>query len=737
MITNLSGFPSSLTVIPVPEGDLKKHRELFLVNENLKRLGCSGRVGFQLADPSGATAAKFHQLYRTSDKIPFNASAIELVKLCQVSLVLFDKLGAEFADGLLCDVTERAINDWWVEFGTEHYNVEPHDGILGPTTVSALLGMLMGARNRLHAYGAPVSKDVFDIENTKRGIAYFQRSERIKKSRRLDRRTIEVLRRVTAKATTKEGWMVPRAVKSTVAELSGKGGEMVMDMVGGRDRSGIAEVETVDIERFVELAYGERAKWLWYGKPRKGAPNEIFNRQPGEEMVFQKDDQGGYSWSSKRKDSSMDDYRLRKQDSNSQRLTQSFDAQTSLDGVEREDFSKRAALKKATTKMGDPRSGFERIKDAVGRRGHQSKHSRDERLQTNYFVERRPEDVNNPQSSTTDSPAGSRKEGFSAGTSDLRSPIESSAIGEELEKFPTFTTAISETPRTSSPSSIDRSKLPPDDVRSDTQGIQTSDGEQLSKSPTAEPSVAGSVVAELDLPRQQSSRSNTQALRRPRSFDLPLELSLARRSDEGWPRHLSFSLAEDSILTWKRLLTYAPASSPPPSSTATPAASDDPTRALRRAHLLARSAELVNTQLAALSSRASAFADAQLARVSALGARAANDAAWLEGAYAARAERYRALERDADDVLELHRVRAGEAARELEQLAARLEYEVNALRNRVEDVEDGVEELERQVVVVEERVAELEEEERAREGWAHWLVRVTTGLGRRPGKEVK
>lgn len=42
MITNLSSFPSALTVILVPDGDARKHREDFFVNENLKRMGCAG-----------------------------------------------------------------------------------------------------------------------------------------------------------------------------------------------------------------------------------------------------------------------------------------------------------------------------------------------------------------------------------------------------------------------------------------------------------------------------------------------------------------------------------------------------------------------------------------------------------------------------------------------------------------------------------------------------------------------
>ena len=59
MVTNLSSFPSALTVISVPEGDIRKHRQAFIVNEDLKRLGCSGRSGMALTDPTPATQAKF------------------------------------------------------------------------------------------------------------------------------------------------------------------------------------------------------------------------------------------------------------------------------------------------------------------------------------------------------------------------------------------------------------------------------------------------------------------------------------------------------------------------------------------------------------------------------------------------------------------------------------------------------------------------------------------------------
>lgn len=190
MVTNLSGFPSALTVIPVPGGDVKKHREDFIVNENMKRMGCAGRAGLNLASPTSAAQSKFYQLYHTSDRVPFYGAVIELVKLIQVALVLYGKLAPEYADGLICDVTEQAINDWWNDLGTDYFNVDPTDGILGPTTVSAVLGLLLGARNRLHAFGAPVAKDVFDVVSTKRAIAYFQKSQKLHRTRRLDRQTL-------------------------------------------------------------------------------------------------------------------------------------------------------------------------------------------------------------------------------------------------------------------------------------------------------------------------------------------------------------------------------------------------------------------------------------------------------------------------------------------------------------------------------------------------------------------
>ncbi|CRK39169.1 hypothetical protein BN1723_000706 [Verticillium longisporum] len=386
MVTNLSSFPSALTVIPVPDGDIRTHRKLFIVNEDLKRLGCSGRSGMSLTDPTPATQAKFYQLFRTSDRPPFFESVLELVKLCQTALFLFGKLEFEYVDGLLCDKTETAIGNWWTEVGAEYYNIEPTDGILGPTTVAALLGMLTGARNRLHYLGAPVAKDVFDIDCTKRGISWFQRSQKLEKTRRLDRQTVLKLHSVTAKAAAGEGWGVQKAVKSTVAEIGGKRGELVIGLVGGRDKGAIGDIETLDISKFVDLVSGERAKWLWLGKPKRAALESNEKTPDMSAILFgEKEAKEGAVTPSRRVQSlplEEEVQRTKEEPANALHPVQTpIQAATMNDAVLGEkDPSRRGVFKSVAGRVSDARSGLGRIKDTIGgsRRGHASRPSRDD-----------------------------------------------------------------------------------------------------------------------------------------------------------------------------------------------------------------------------------------------------------------------------------------------------------------------------------------------------------------------
>lgn len=63
-----------------------------------------------------------------------------------------------------------------------------------------------------------------------------------------------------------------------------------------------------------------------------------------------------------------------------------------------------------------------------------------------------------------------------------------------------------------------------------------------------------------------------------------------------------------------------------------------------------------------------------------------------------------------------------EGLRRLDMLGAKLDYELNALNSRIEEVQDGVTDFERAVVHIEARVDKLTEDEGEREScW--WDVR--------------
>jgi hypothetical protein len=721
MVTNLSSFPSSLTVIPVPDGDLRAHRSDFTVNENLKRLGCSGRVGLTLQPPSSATVSKFHQLYRTSEKNELYRSVIELVKLCQSALMLFNKLEIDYADGLLCDVTERAITDWWVEIGSEQYNIEPHDGILGPTTVSGLLGLLMGARNRLHACNAPVSKDPFDVESMKRGISHFQKQQRMPRTRRLDRRTLDRLHRATQKAAEHEGWSMPKVLKTTAAELSGKGGEMLVDAVGRRDRAGIAEIETCDLERFVELVYGERCKWLWRGKPMKRHRADTDGRGRVESgvginkgLVFRHDDQGGFTWTARR--NTMAEGAGMGEESQKEL---GDEMSTPMEADEQQRETKPGLVKRAT---GLPKQGLGKFKGVVGLKTHErNKLSVEEQSPTtpttpideNGPTKRRPlfrrahssplSSPNSPKSPSTDGRLDVVSErqdrvvtdpGQASRTGDLKAPPPASVNPSRasLDIPPSYRSGRDEAPN---------------------QGDSDPPSTQPSVTVTADPSIAGSIYNGIDMNEKLPNGPETEKdigrhLRRTLSFSHFISVQIEHRSDDAYPRHLSFSLAEDSVLTWPSVLVEEDYE----------ARYNDAKAQLAEQELLATEAKSLRLALNALTTTTAPWTQSQLAILDTILKKVDSDITTLTSLHEPYLDRVSALQAHSEGVVRTERERMDEGIKEIETLAAKLEYEVNGLRGRIEDVEAGVQDYEKGVKTVEERVRELERDaERAEQGW--------------------
>ncbi|KAJ5679136.1 hypothetical protein N7462_007380 [Penicillium macrosclerotiorum] len=688
MVTDLGSFPSALTVIPVPEGDIKKHREDFIVNENLKRLGCAGRAGLKLQPPLPATEAKFHQLYRASERIPLYNAVIELVKQCQIALMVFDKLAPEYVDGLLCDVTEASISDWWTDIGTELYNIEPSDGALGPTSVAALLGTLLGARNRLHAYGAPVGKDAFDIDNLKRGIGGFQKSQKMTRSRRLDRQTLDKLHRATAKAANSEGWT--DAVKSTMAELSGQGGEMVMGMVRGREKGGIADIETLDLDNFVQCCYGSRAKYLWLGKPRKSGLDNGFTRGPGTDMMFTTDDQGRYVWTSRRKHST--------EDLHTERVSSSLDRPwkepESIPAEERDHRKKGVS-----GRVSDARAGLGRFKDAVGLPGLRSHHHKQIPREAAGLTH---DAAYQPQlDSDTEVSASKTKPGSSLPSeTKLGDEFGTQPEDEQNAQAPgTIDTAAELKPpeihiETAPPAARPEEQSEQADKVSDLQRIPTVEEEESDIERTRTRSTAASSERDRDEP---AAGLALMALRRAQSCEeiRNIENDSARR-DNSCPRHLSFSNVEEVVLTWD-----LPGGQPTVKDTS------DLVEAIEQEDMLASDARIFTSRILDLTENTVPWVERQVGSVDGLNQIIYDRHEELNAVYLERFGDYQRLRERSSDLLSDEHAHLTDSVRRVELLGAKLDYELHVLESKVEDMEEGVTDFERHIINLESRVKGL------------------------------
>ncbi|KAL2756564.1 hypothetical protein ACRALDRAFT_2103467 [Sodiomyces alcalophilus JCM 7366] len=723
MVTNLSSFPSALTVIPVPDGDIRKHRQTFIVNENLKRLGCSGRSGMTLTNPTPATQAKFYQLYKVSDRPPFYESVLELVRSCQVALFLFGKLEPEYSDGLLCDKTETAIGNWWTELGAEYYNVEPTDGILGPTTVAALLGMLMGARNRLHYLGAPVAKDVFDILATKRGISWFQKTHKLEKTRRLDRQTVLKLHCATAKPAAGEGWGVQKAVKSTVAEIGGKKGELVIGMVGGRDKGGIADIETLDIVKFVDLVSGERAKWLWYGKPKKAAPDGSEKTSEMSAILFGKDDTAA-ALPGKRTQSSPaeEETRRTREETPPASATQGPVSATSMP-ESGPDALRKTVFKTVAGRVNDARSGLGRIKDTIGagRRGHLTRPSRDEHAESGYT---------SPSISALASSAAAigsptavnRVFAWNAKPEEYLNMLRREG---EQPHFPPSRSS-QDFDRTAGTELGNQPSVVPDSSVTGSEPTHHRNGaikEEDDKGRDVGASVAGSALdGDLVGPLEAERSENTGAVYLQRRHSIGLWKPNVIINEARWPRRLSFGDAEEAVLRWECIAgVVEPETTTPP----------DPVAALHQQAAAAELARSLYKSVRTVRDDVSPWVASKVSSVEALDAHYAREQDDLQNLYYQLSEAYRRARQGSAELVAAERARAVEAIREVEVLTARLEYEVTALAAKVGDLEDGVRLFERQVEDVEGRADELKVALET-ESWLHWAVRTVTGVGTGP-----
>jgi len=234
-------------------------------------------------------------------------------------------------------------------------------------------------------------------------------------------------------------------------------------------------------------------------------------------------------------------------------------------------------------------------------------------------------------------------------------------------------------------------------------------------------SAAGSVVADGDLEGpvlaiERSSDGLLLSLQRRHSYNCLV--SLSRQSDDArFPRRLSFSAAEDAVLYWEELST-------PPED---PAAVND-AAGLRSQEELSYN---LYTHLQELQTDLGPWVSNKLSAVTALDQTLDAQQTELQALHDAVEEAYQRARHSSGELVAEERSRLAEAVKDVEVLAAKLEYEIGALVSRVNEVEDGVAHFEAQVEDVERRAEELKAVLET-ESWVHWFVRTVTGIGTGP-----
>lgn len=184
-----------------------------------------------------------------------------------------------------------------------------------------------------------------------------------------------------------------------------------------------------------------------------------------------------------------------------------------------------------------------------------------------------------------------------------------------------------------------------------------------------------------------------------------------------YARRLSFSDAEEAVLRWEDIADVM----------------DVPEEAVSLEALQAQT-ELMRglyEDLLWMQTELAPWVTGNIGDVAALDGKFGVQQADLQALYMAVNESYQRIHHDSGELVAEERSRLTEAVKDIEVLAAKLEYEINALVGRVLDVEDGVAHFEAQVEDVEKRAEELKAVLET-ESWPHWFVRTLTGIGTGP-----
>jgi hypothetical protein len=233
-ITNLTQLNPFLSLINAKTGNIADDYLLFTVNYNFRKVGCGSRSAATTDEPTKSMEDKFKSAFKIDGKIPINYAALNLISIMQTFLHYYGLLDPLYCDGLLCEKTEAAIDEWWalvldIPLAVQLIKMKPPSCSL-PDSIQAIIGFTVLCRYLLEVGGNNFSapKDPMDFKKMKPSIQKFQKHFRVKESSTFDHVTLLRLmewgsNNKGSQNITKDLSKMKKLVKNTVIDItSGK-----------------------------------------------------------------------------------------------------------------------------------------------------------------------------------------------------------------------------------------------------------------------------------------------------------------------------------------------------------------------------------------------------------------------------------------------------------------------------------------------------------------------------------
>ncbi|QPG73571.1 hypothetical protein FOA43_000883 [Brettanomyces nanus] len=290
-VTNVAQLDASLSLVPVPSGNLKDVYSCYVVNHDLKRLGCGSRSATVISIPPKPVEDKFKSTFHIPHEVSLDYAVREFVIVLQTFLYYYGFLRPQFCDGLYCDKTELALSQWWrmvsdIKYCTSLLKRRPPNCTLA-ISVRSVIGFTLFIRTLLdlgsNSFITP--KDVMDARGFRLSILLFQKSQKIYREKSheafLDHETLVKLFEWAKTVKTNQNFAkdltkVKNMMKNTVMDFaSAKMKETFAGISPSSKDASKKFIDCQDFEQFLLLNLGRQLQYLFLGKGRPIEINKI------------------------------------------------------------------------------------------------------------------------------------------------------------------------------------------------------------------------------------------------------------------------------------------------------------------------------------------------------------------------------------------------------------------------------------------------------------------------------